>query len=375
MNIKWITLVWIFTTIILLGCFTSTKKVIIFSSFKEEKTNYTYERNKYSYGVLMSSYNTMRFLKGYSISEPIAPNFNYNSYTEMVNNNKNADLYLTSTYSINKGLLSYTINIHNNQGNIIWSYKLEKVLDNDNIEETLFEVADTISLKYSSILMNKEVGFSKISIEITGTNERLVDIHLNDQMVYSKVGNGFRGSIPVISGMDYNIKISDSDTKESLASGLVSIERENTKSLVIHNSKEVKILGADELIGRRLFFEVGSGSLGMISIGILYKFSREVIGEFAVGTSILPIDDTILTKFSTEVGGRYNFWSADIFSLSGLSKIYLSYYNNQISRSLGLAIGVGGEVGFAKLDIGLSTSFIGFQNVQIGPYWKLSIYF
>ncbi|MCS7299461.1 MAG: hypothetical protein RMJ37_05850 [Spirochaetia bacterium] len=375
MNIKWITLVWIFTTIILLGCFTPTKKVIIFSSFKEEKTNYTYERNKYSYGVLMSSYNTMRFLKGYSISEPIAPNFNYNSYTEMVNNNKNADLYLTSTYSINKGLLSYTINIHNNQGNIIWSYKLEKVLDNDNIEETLFEVADTISLKYSSILMNKEVGFSKISIEITGTNERLVDIHLNDQMVYSKVGNGFRGSIPVISGMDYNIKISDSDTKESLASGLVSIERENTKSLVIHNSKEVKILGADELIGRRLFFEVGSGSLGMISIGILYKFSREVIGEFAVGTSILPIDDTILTKFSTEVGGRYNFWSADIFSLSGLSKIYLSYYNNQISRSLGLAIGVGGEIGFAKLDIGLSTSFIGFQNVQIGPYWKLSIYF
>lgn len=375
MSINWITLVWIFTTIILLGCSTPTKKVVIFSSFKEEKTNYTYEKNKYSYGVLVSSYNTMRFLKGYSISEPIAPNFNYNNFTEMVNNNKNADIYLTSTYSINKDLLSYTINLHNNQGNIIWSDKIEKALDNDNIEETLFEVADAISLKYSSILVNKEVGFGKIAIEITGTSERLVDIHINDQMVYSKVGNGFRGSIQVISGVDYNIKVFDSNTKKDLASGLVRIEKESTKLLVIHNSKEVKILGADELISRRLFFEAGSGSLGMVSIGILYKFSREVTSEFALGTSILPIDDRILTKLSAEIGGRYNFWGLNLFSLSGFLKIYSSYYNNQTLRSLGLAIGVGGEVSSVKLDIGLSTSLIGFQNVQIGPYWKLSICF
>lgn len=98
----------------------------------------------------------------------------------MVENNKDADLHLTSVYSIDKDLLSYTIDIHINQGNTTWPDKVEKVLNKSSIEETLFEIADIISLKYSSILMDKEVGFGKISVEISVTNDRLVDIYLND---------------------------------------------------------------------------------------------------------------------------------------------------------------------------------------------------
>lgn len=105
----------------------------------------------------------------------------------------------------------------------------------------------------------------------------------------------------------------------------------------------------------------------MISASILYKFSKDLIGEFAVGTSILPIDDITHTKYSTEIGGRYNFWIRDTLPLSGFLKIHLSYYNNQISRPVGVAIGVGGVFSFIKLDVGLS-SFVEFLNIQLGPY-------
>lgn len=127
------------------------------------------------------------------------------------------------------------------------------------------------------------------------------------------------------------------------------------------------------LVGRDLYFLVGSGSVGMGYMGVRYnKGNFGVDGK--VGYSFVDMGDVVGSgKISVGVSVRYMFLGEGIFKLGSLMGGYGSYYGGMIFKNRGLYFGLSGDIGFVSLDLGLGVGFYG--SVVYGLYWGVSLVF
>ncbi|MFN4245541.1 MAG: hypothetical protein ACK4F9_05265, partial [Brevinematia bacterium] len=169
----------LFFVFLLEGC-AGKKKVLVFGFFKREGDEYFYRRDSYSYGVINSSYNLLRFLGDYEFLGVRDVNFVYGDYGGMVSNNRGYDFYLTGEYSLVEGEVSYIARLHDRGGNVVW----DCVIVSNTEVDSLFGVADEIALRSSKFLMNKEMELGSVGIEVLGDLNRVMDIEVNDYDVY-----------------------------------------------------------------------------------------------------------------------------------------------------------------------------------------------
>ncbi|MCS7299014.1 MAG: hypothetical protein RMJ37_03495 [Spirochaetia bacterium] len=230
------------------------------------------------------------------------------------------------------------------------------------------------------VLNDKASGIGSLSFEVVGGISKEVDIVANKQVVYSKVKEGFKSTLNVISGIQYTVEVVDSADRRLLASGNILVDKGKRKDLVIEgklvgDKYEVRIVGA-EFGDRRLRFEVWGGSLGLLAVGVRYMLSRELSVDFGVGDSFLVNDATgkIYNKVSVGFGGRYVFLDGDWGELGLFNKLYGSYYGGGI-RNVGLGLGLNYSVWMVSLDIGMGVGMIGFSNFSYGMYWGVGVKF
>lgn len=352
------------------------KRVGMFGFFVQKDRNYIYERNSYSYGVVKSSHSLLRYLRGYEVMEPVDVNFRYGDYLGMVASNLGMDFYVTGEYRLEDEMVIYKVNVHEKRGMVMWTGELSGGTDADE----LFNLADEMAVMVANVIVGREMGMGSIGFEVVGGGIKEIDIVLNNQAVYTKVKDGFKSKLNVISGIEYTIDVVDSSDGSILASGNVLVEKERERDIVIDirvvgDRKIVKILGAD-VTGRRLRFEVWTGSLGMLSVGARYVLNDSFSVRLGIGDSFLINEATgkIYNKVSACFGGRYVVWNTDWGEFGIVSDLYGSYYGGGI-RDVGLGFGLNYSVWMFSLDLGLGVGMIAFRDFSYGMYWGFGLRF
>lgn len=361
----------LFFIFISLSSFGIQKKIKMFSFVERDKDKFFALKNDYSYGVIMSSYNLLRLLKDYEFDKPTIINFNYPNYREMIFKNRGYDLFVLGEYSITNEEITYRLMIFNKEGIKLLETDIKGTTDVDS----LFEIADKIALTTASFITSKRVEIVKLKIDITGDNNRMINIELNGNIIFRNVGNGFVGITPIVSGSEYIIRVIDANTEDVLSTFQFFANKKEIEEISIQNSEKVLILSEDikNLSVRKIFFNISTGSPGMINLGLTYKWKKQSV-EFSIGSSYYQIDTDTYLKMSFEIGSRYNLWRFGFFDIGIIIRGYLGYYSEGL-RGIYIITGTGIDLNLLKLDIGITGGILDFKNLVFGPYWKFSFNF